>query len=388
VRALTESQATDRHAAMEDILHASSILLVGNDPSHQHPLTAFQIRQAVQRQGARLYVINHQEIKLRRQSSLYLTVKPRGEAEAIRALAGAVTLSADLAVEGIDTLDSLREKLQKESDTIIIFGDEIQGAAVRDLVRWGLSLPGRTRFIALGDYANSRGAADMGVLPGTLPGYSPIADDTARGSFESAWQAKISVNPGLNLLEIVEGIGTGQIKALLVFGSNPAKTFKISKEALSKLAFVMVAEIFPTETTQVADVILPATSFAEKSGTVTNICGQVQALKKTMRKAGTRSDLEILLALARLFGQKWNYFSADDVMREIIAKVPGYAVPLPSLLVGRAVATQPQGMPPELEGADLIFSSRDSLFTSGTLSRYSWALNSVDEAKKPYGHIF
>jgi NADH-quinone oxidoreductase subunit G len=388
VRALTESQATDRHAAMEDILHASSILLVGNDPSHQHPLTAFQIRQAVQRQGARLYIINHQEIKLRRQSSLYLTVKPRGEAEAIRALAGAETPSADLFVDAVETLDSLREKLQKETDTIIIFGDEIRGAAVRDLVGWGLSLPGRTRFVALGDYANSRGAADMGVLPGTLPGYSPVTDDAVRGSFESAWQAKIPVNPGLNLLEMVEGIGTGQIKALLVFGSNPVKTLKIPKEALSRLAFVMVAEIFPTETTEVADVILPATSFAEKSGTVTNTCGQVQALKKTLRKAGTRSDLEILLALARLFDQKWNYQSADDVLREIIAQVPGYAVPLPSLLVGRAVATQPQGIPPELEREGLVFSSRDSLFTSGTVSRYSWALNSVNEAKKPYGHIF
>ena len=388
VRALTEMQATDRHAAMEDILNASSILLVGNDPSHQHPLAAYQIRQAVQRQGARLYVINHQEIKLRRQSSLCLTVKPRGEAEAIRALAGAETPSAGLAVDGVDTLDALRERLQKESDSIVIFGDEIQGAAVRDLVGWGLSLPGRTRFVALSDYANSRGAADMGVLPGTLPGYSAISDEAARGSFESAWQAKIPVNPGLNLLDMVEGIGKGQVKALLAFGSNPVKTFKISKEALSQLAFVMVAEMFPTETTEVADVILPATSFAEKSGTVTNTCGQVQTLKKTLRKAGTRSDLEILLALARLFDQKWNYQSPDDVLREIITQVPGYAVPLPSLLVGRAVATRPQGMPPELERPDLIFSSRDSLFTSGTVSRYSWALNSVQEVKKPYGHIF
>jgi len=114
----------------------------------------------------------------------------------------------------------------------------------------------------------------------------------------------------------------------------------------------------------------------------------VQSLKKTLRKAGTRSDLEILLALARLFGRKWNYQSADDVTREIIAKVPGYALPLPSLLVGRAVATHPEGTPDQLEGAGLVFSSRDTLFTSGTLSRYSWALNSVDEAKKPNGHIF
>jgi NADH-quinone oxidoreductase subunit G len=388
VRALTESQATDRHAAMEDILHASSILLVGNDPTHQHPLVAFQIRQAVQRQGARLYVINHQEIKLRRQSSLYVAVKPRGEAEAIRALVGPETLSAELAAAGVDALNSLHEKLRKESDTVIIFGDEIQGAAIRDLVRWGLSLPGRTRFVALGDYANSRGAADMGLLPGTLPGYSPITDDAARAWFESAWQAKIPAKPGHNARETITGIESGQIKALLVFGSNPVKTFGISKEALSKLAFVMVAEIFPTETTQVADVILPAASFAEKSGTVTNTCGQVQVLKKTMRKAETQSDLEILLALARLFGQHWNYQSADDVTREIIAQVRGYAVPLPSLLIGRAVMTQPGGRPPELERRDLIFSSRDSLFTSGTVSRYSWTLNSVDEAKKPYGHIF
>ncbi len=108
----------------------------------------------------------------------------------------------------------------------------------------------------------------------------------------------------------------------------------------------MVAELFPTETTEAADVVLPATSFAEKSGTVTNTCGQVQILKKTMRKAGTRSDLEILLALARLLGHTWNYRSSDDVLREIIARVPGYAIALPSLLVGRAVPTQPAGTPP------------------------------------------
>ena len=387
VRALTESQATDRHAAMEDILLASSILLVGNDPTHQHPLTAFQIRQAVQRHAARLYVINHQEIKLRRQASLYITVEPGGEAAAIRALAGTETSSTELA-GGADALSSLHEKLRKESDTIIIFGDEIQGATIRDLVRWGLALPGRTRFIALGDYANSRGAADMGVLPGTLPGYSPVTDDAARARLESAWEAKIPAEPGRPAREIIAGIESGEVKALLVFGSNPAKTFGISKEALGKLAFLMAAEIFPTETTEMADVVLPAATFAEKSGTVTNTCGQVQALKKTMRKAGTRSDLEILLALARLFGRRWNYQSADDVTREIIALAPGYAVPLPSLLVGRAVVTRPEGMPPELEGSDLVFSSRDSLFTSGTVSRYSWALNSVDEAKKPYGHIF
>jgi predicted molibdopterin-dependent oxidoreductase YjgC len=194
--------------------------------------------------------------------------------------------------------------------------------------------------------------------------------------------------PGRDIRAILQGVESGEIKALLVFGSNPVKTFHLPKEQLAKLAFLMVAELFPTETAEAADVVLPAASFAEKSGTVTNTCGQVQALKKTLRKAGTRSDFEIVLALARLLGHAWPYQSPDDVLREIIALVPGYAIPLPDLLIGRAVATQPAGMPPELAGADLVFSSRDSLFTSGTLSRYSWALNSVDEAKKPHGHIF
>ena len=107
-----------------------------------------------------------------------------------------------------------------------------------------------------------------------------------------------------------------------------------------------------------------------------------------MRKAGTRSDLEILLALARRLGQPFSYQSPDDVLREIIATVPGYAIALPSLLVGRAVATKPAGGPPQLEQPDLVFSSGDSLFTSGTVSRFSWALNSVDESKEAHGHIF
>jgi len=150
----------------------------------------------------------------------------------------------------------------------------------------------------------------------------------------------------------------------------------------------MVSELFPTETTEAAHVVLPAASFAEKSGTVTNACGEVQLLKKTMRKVGTRSDLEMLLAMARMLGQTWSYRSSEDVLREIIAQVPGYAIALPNLLVGRAVQTEAVGTSPESDGSDVIFSSRDSLFTSGTVSRYSWELNSVDEAKKPHGHIF
>ena len=388
VRALTEAKATDRYATIENIYEASSIFLVGNDPTHQHPLVAHQIRQAVRLHNARLYLLNSREIKLQRQASHSVMLKPVGEPEAIRALAGMQAPAVGLVLENAGSLDTLREKLQKESDTLIIFGDEIRGKDVADLVRWGLTLAGRTQFVALGDYANSRGASDLGLLPDVLPGYASLADQAARTHYESIWQASIPSRPGRDIPSILKGVQSDEIKALLVFGSNPVKTFHLPQQYLSKLTFLMVAELFPTETTEHAHVVLPAASFAEKSGTITNTCGQVQAVKKTMRKASTQSDLEILLILARLLGQKWPYQSADDVLREIIAQVPGYAMALPNLLLGHAVSTQPAGMPPELASPGLIFSSRDSLFTSGTLSRYSWALNAVDEAKKPHGHIF
>ena len=380
VRALTAAGATDRYASMQDVFEASSILLLGNDPTHQHPLLAYQIRQAVRQHGASLYIINSSEIKLGlRQASCFVKVQPGREAEAVHALS---------AGGGSGELSALRERLQQQSDAVIVFGDEVRGAAVEELVRWGLTLPGRTRFVALGDYANSRGAADMGVLPHTLPGYFPVSDAAARERYESVWGAKIPSRPGRNIRSILAGAGSGEIKALLVFGSNPVKTFKLDKAALGRLNFLMVAELFLTPTAKLADVVLPATSFAEKAGTVTNTCGQVQATKKTMRKAGTRSDLEILLALARLLGQPLPYSSPDDVLREIIARVPGYAIALPGLLVGRALATRPEGMPPELERPDLVFSSRDSLFTSGSVSQNSWALNCVEESKESVGTIF
>ena len=388
VSALTESHSADRHATMQDVSAASSILMVGNNPTQQHPLLAYQIRQAAGKHGARLYIINSSEIKLRRQASLYVKVKPGGEAEALRALIGNQAPGPDLLTAGSPTLNTLGEKLRTESDTIVIFGDEISGEAVRELVRWGLSLSGRTRFIALGDYANSRGAADMGLLPGNLPGYSAINDPAERQHFESVWGAKLPQEPGRDLRAILDGIQTGEIKALLVFGSNPVKTFGFDQSTLRKLDFLLVADLFSSETAGLADVLLPATSFAEKSGTITNTCGQLQVLKRTMRKPGTRSDLEILLALSRQFGQPWPHQSPDDVLREIIANVRGYSIALPALLLGGAVATQPEGNPPPLERQDLIFSSHDSLFTSGTVSRYSAALNSVDEAKRPHDHIF
>ena len=142
-----------------------------------------------------------------------------------------------------------------------------------------------------------------------------------------------------------------------------------------------VIDLFGTETTEQAHVIFPAASFAEKSGTITNTGGELQRQVQALRKPGVKTDLEILNALAEMMDKPLEFNSPDDVLREITEHVPGYSVSAANLILGNALATQPAGSPPPLARPELIRSSRDTLFTSGTLGRFSWALNAVEEGK-------
>ena len=382
VAALTRAQATDRYATFDDFTQASSVLLIGSNPTNEHPLVAYRIREAVRLRQARLYLINSEEIRLRRQAAIDLKIQTGQEANLVQALANGETSGGKFIEGGEDELNRFREKLAAETDTIIVFGDEIKGKAIEPLVRWGLSMPGRTRFLALADAANSRGAADMALLPDILPGYQPLNDAAARGKFEKLWGAQLPSQEGLNLRTMAEAIANGNLKALLVFGANPVRSLGLDPAALSGLELLVVADLFRTETAEAAHVVLPAASFAEKEGTVTNTSGEVQRLREALRKPGVKTDLEILTGLARLMGQRWESNTPADVLREIVEHVPGYSISLSNLLLGNALPTRPSGTPPPLARPDLVFSSHDTLFTSGTLGRYSWALNAVEEAKQ------
>ena len=152
---------------MTQLYEADAVLLVGHDPTEQSPLVAWQIRSAIRHRGARLYIVNSKSIKLLRKAKGFAEVPEGREATAVRWLAGG---EAQLDAGTIERLSSLKASLEKESNVVIVFGAELTGAAIRDLVKFGSSLPGQTRYMALGDYANSRGAADMGQLPDMLPG--------------------------------------------------------------------------------------------------------------------------------------------------------------------------------------------------------------------------
>jgi NADH-quinone oxidoreductase subunit G len=200
----------------------------------------------------------------------------------------------------------------------------------------------------------------MGLLPDLGPGYRPA--EGARGA------------------NVADMLAASDLDVLWVVGANPIKNRSLSSET----AFVVVHEMFMTETAARADVIFPAASAYEKDGTVTNVTGEVQRLKRGLTKMGTKTDLEIMGHLAKEMGVKTlGPAKPDAVFEEIRGKVHGYNVPLPVISSGGAAQTLPlNGRVPVESQPELVQSARDTLFTSGSLSRYSKTLNTVLERTK------
>ncbi|HEV8523660.1 MAG TPA: NADH-quinone oxidoreductase subunit NuoG [Terriglobales bacterium] len=404
-------------ASMRDVFHASAILLIGNNPTDQHPLLAWQIRSAVRLHRARLYLVNSSPIKLRRQATQFVQVPTGSEGKVVKFLAGddAAIAAADEATRS--ALAAMRDKLRGEQNLIIIFGSELRGDDVHALVRFGSSLAG-AKFVCLGDYANSRGAADMGLYPDLLPGYVPVNDGA---HFREEWP-ELPATPGMELPQMAEAVQAGKVKALYIVGANPVVRYNIDPFALSR-AFLVVQDLFLTETATVADVVLPAACAYEKSGTFTNTCGDLQLLKKAGDFEGVKPDFEIVVRLADRMGfdlsklvpfrsamradtgqsrgaqsgeadrhavwlqahdlePRLSPFDPAAMLDEIQRVVPGYQFSRMELLAGTDVHVSPRTAAQIATNPELIVASEDTLFTSGTLGRYSAALNSVIEARR------
>ncbi len=370
-------------ASMADVYTAPAILLIGNDPTEQHPLLAYQIRNNVRLHRARLYAINSNSIKLQRQATTFLQIPAGTEGKAAAFLAGDDSAADALTSRSLskEQLSALRDKLRSEQNLIIIFGSEIRGADIASLVNFGSSIPG-AKFICLADYSNSRGAADMGLYPDLLPGYHPIAGNS---DFHREWP-RVPQTAGLNLANMTTVAAAGKLKALYVVGSNPVGRSHIDPFAFSK-SFVVVQDMFLTETAVIADVVLPAANAYEKSGTVTNTCGDVQLVKKAGEISGTKSDFEMIVRIADAMG--------FDV-RQLVRFGGGSRADMGQSRGAQsgeadrhAVWLEAQGLehtslaasgPGAAHSADSIFPTNDGLFTSGTLGRYSRALKSVMES--------
>jgi NADH-quinone oxidoreductase subunit G len=381
-------KAKDSLATMADVYNAPAVLLIGNDVTQQNPLVAWQIRAGVRHHGLRLYAINGVPSNIHRQAKIAVEVSKGAEAHAVRWLA---TEKGQFDAKTTEALVQLKAGLEAEQDVVVLFGADVQGSAIRDLVSLSARFGGKTKFMALGDYSNSRGASDMGILPGYLPGYASVSDATERTRFSKLWGGEIASAPGLTAGAMMEAAVAGKLKALYVVGANPLKTFSVAQpDRLAGLELLVVHDMFLTETAQRADVVLPAASSYEKDGTLTNTAGEVQLTHRAIDPQGPRSDFDLLRILSHQLGMLGlgtpiHLRKPDAAFDEIRQHVAGYGLSYPTLLGGGselATATCKTVEPSYEAPADAIFSSHDYLFTSGTLGRYCSRLTSTNEAKE------
>jgi len=326
-------------ATTRDLYEKKAVLVIGADLALEQPFLSFQIRANYRHHQARVYVVTSKPVREDNYAAAIVRAAPGTE---------------------ITAVESLRDKLKAETELVIVYGDAVKGDAVRKLVAFtaGLGIP--VQYVPLVDYSNSRGAIDMGLVPELLPGYQPTGQ------------------PGMTVADMLPA---ENLDALWIVGANPLKSAGLRE----RRAFTVVQEMFLTETAQAADVVLPAASAYEKNGTVTNVCGEVQRLRKAAQTMGAKPDLEIIGLIAKEMGaaRLMGPWLADTVFEEIRKTVRGYDVSVATISAGGAPQTMPVNGRISVESPpELIRSAHDDLFTSGTLGRYSKMLNSVLERRR------
>ncbi len=405
---------TGRFASQRDVADAQAVLVIGGDPTNQAPLTAWNLRSNVRLNKARIYVANTDEIKLRRQARAFIQVAPFAYGSFVTYLAGDdASASAASVIAQADELSNFRSSVRGEENLVVLVGNELRDGELARLIN---ALP-NAKFACLADYANSRGASDMGLLPDLLPGYQPVFNSDGSGGSALASEYNAPTAPGLDILAMFDAANAGNLAALYVVGSNPVSRYGVTAEALQN-TFLVVQDLFLTETAAIADVVLPAAMLYEKSGTVTNSYGDVQLVNKAADKAGIRTDFELIVRLADKMGHpvktlvpfgkglradvgqsrgaqsgeadrhsvwltannlepKLSPFDPFAILDEIQRLVPGYD----KLLRLQLLSGNDQHLSPASSGLvqisnatarkDLVLPSSDTLFTSGSLTKYS-----------------
>ena len=334
--------------SIAEIEQASHIVLIASDPYERQPVINLRIKKAM-KAGAKIYIVNAGKTELDRFATLKITLPEYGvgaaaklllkqalansntqteASEALRAQMGSVNSAFD--AETTAQLQTLADEIVGAKGAVILY-DEMATleAGCEDLASDLQALAYVTNHIGrpgtgvgpLFEDANSLGARDMGLLPDALPAYQAAKE-------QGMSYADILSNP--------------QIKALFVMGANPARHLA-KAELSSSLEFIVVQDILLTETAQQADVVLPAVTFAEKEGSMTNVDHHVQAIRRTLRPLpGAKADWEILMELARSLGKPWSYGSPRDILLEIADSNPFYAGLTWEDLGGQGVRTQEQ----------------------------------------------
>src|SRR5712672_656613 len=379
-------------------MDAEVIIVIGANPAINHPVAATFIKNAAQR-GAKLIVMDPRGQALSRHAHMHLAFKAGSDVAMLNAMINTIItegLTDEQYIagytEGFDDLkarigeftpekmepicgiaaETIREvaRLYARSRASIIFWgmgisqhvhgtDNARCLIALALITGQVGRPG-TGLHPLRGQNNVQGASDAGLSPMFLPDYQPVGRTDLREPFEKLWHQELDPVRGLTVVEIINAIHAGEITGMYIEGENPAMSdpdLQHAREALAKLDHLVVQDLFVTETAFHADVILPASAFAEKSGTFTNTDRRVQLAREVIKPPGdARQDLWIIQEIARRMGLPWNYSGPADVFTEMTEVMPSLQNITWERLVREGAVTYPVD-DPQKPGNEIIFTT-------------------------------
>jgi len=353
---------------IEDIEKAQVILIIGSNTTENHPVLSSYVKRAVRFKGAKLIVADPRRVPITRFADLWLRHNPGSDVALINGIMHVIVtenLCDEAYVEQRTVgLDDLKKTLEKYTPQYV---SSITGLPAEDVVRaarlyagaragsilytMGITqhITGTDNVKSLANLAmlcgnvgvegggvnplrgqnNVQGACDMGGLPNVYTGYQPVTDANARARMEEAWGvAGLPDKPGLTVTAMMPLAHEGKLKALYVIGENPMVSdpdLRHAEKSLANLDFLVVQDIFLTETARMAHVVLPACCFAEKEGTFANTERKVQRVRKAVEPPGqAREDWKILCDLSQRMGYTMSYENSTQIMEEIARVTPSY----------------------------------------------------------------
>lgn len=353
---------------VSDVLKADVIFVIGANPTSNHPVAATFIKNAV-RNGATLIVADPRRADLARHAHHVLQFKPGTDVALLNAMLNVIVtedlVDHDFIENRTLAFEDLRANVEMFTPEAMALICGVDPATIRQIARcyatskgsmilWGMGISQHIHgtdnarcliamAMATGQIGrpgcglhplrgqnNVQGASDAGLIPMMLPDYQLVSDAAVRARFEAKWQTELDPNPGLTVVEIMAAIDRKEIRGMYVMGENPAMSdpdLLHARQALASLEMLVVQDIFPTETAMLADVILPASAFAEKDGSFTNTDRMVQRGRAALTPPGeARQDLWIINAMAARLGLDWHYDSpsiAFEEMRQVMPSIAG-----------------------------------------------------------------
>jgi formate dehydrogenase major subunit len=352
---------------VSDVDKAEVLMIIGANPTVNHPVGATWMKNAM-RKGTKLILMDPRTTELSREATHHLSFKPGSDVPMLNAMMHTIIKEGltdpQFISERTEGFDAMKLHLEAYTPEMMepicgIPAETIKQAArlyatsKGSMILWGMGVsqhihgtdnarclismslmtgqigrPG-TGLHPLRGQNNVQGASDMGLIPMVFPDYQPVNDEKAHAYFEKLWDCELDSNPGLTVVEIMQAIHEGKLKGLYVMGENPAMSdpdANHARESMAQLEHMVVQDIFLTETAYLADVVLPASAFSEKTGTFTNTDRLVQLGRQAIDPPGdARQDLWIIQELARGLGLDWDYPNASAVFAEIRKAVPTMA---------------------------------------------------------------